>query len=145
VAGVLITNANHRRAATNFSEDFAAPIFAHPVTCATCELRAARNATDSEQLSEDLRVIEIQGAAAGEIALYHDGDGGAIIMGDALINFEPYGFSFLPPKYCSDAKEMHRSLRQLLDYNFERMLFAHGAPLIVSARDRLEQLFKNRG
>ncbi len=142
VAGVLITNANHRRAATAFAEDFAAPIFAHPATCAACGLLAARKVTDREQLSEDLRVIEIQGAAPGEIALYHEGDGGAIIMGDALINLEPYGFSFLPPKYCSDAKQMHRSLRRLLDCNFEQMLFAHGTPLTVSARNRLEQLFK---
>jgi glyoxylase-like metal-dependent hydrolase (beta-lactamase superfamily II) len=140
IAGVLVTNANHLRAANGFAEKFAAPLFAHSATCKTCELQAARKIADNEKLAPDLHVIEIPGAAAGEIALYHGRDEGTIIMGDALINFEPYGFTFLPPKYCSDTKQMRHSLRRLLDYKFERILFAHGTPLVVSARQRLEQL-----
>ena len=68
---------------------------------------------------------------AGEIAIYLARDGGTLIVGDALINFEPYGFAFLPEKYCTNEKQMRRSLRRLLDYDFERMLFAHGTPIIA--------------
>jgi len=143
VAGVLITNANHRRAATNFAEVFATRVFAHSITCVACELSSALAVTDKQQLAADLRVVEIEGAAPGEITLYYEHDGGAMIVGDALINFEPYGFALLPAKYCGDAKQMRRSLRGLLDYKFERMLFAHGTPLVASARTRLEQLLDN--
>jgi hypothetical protein len=76
----------------------------------------------------------------GEIAIHYEGDGGTMVIGDALINFEPYGFALLPAKYCSDFKLMRRSLPKLLDYAFERMLFAHGTPLLSGARERLEFL-----
>ena len=63
-----------------------------------------------------------------------------MIVGDALINFEPHGFGLLPAKYCLDANLMRRSLGKLLDHAFERMLFAHGTPILSGARVRVEQL-----
>ena len=35
---------------------------------------------------------------------------------------------------------MRKSLRRLLDYRFERILFAHGMPILERGRSRLEQL-----
>jgi hypothetical protein len=35
---------------------------------------------------------------------------------------------------------MRESLRKLLDYNAERILFAHGMPILSRARGRLRQL-----
>jgi hypothetical protein len=87
-----------------------------------------------------LTALAIDGAPSGEIALYYDADGGTMVMGDALINFEPHGFALLPAKYCRDFKLMRRALPRLLEYPFERMLFAHGTPLLVGAHRRLEQL-----
>ena len=142
LAGIIVTNENHARAATNVGRMFRAPIFAHVETIEACKLPTARKVTNGSPVAEDLHVIEIPGAAAGEIALHHRRSSGAIIVGDALINFEPYGFSFLPAKYCYDPKQMRRSLRRLLDYDFDRLLFAHGIPLIHSARQRLEELLE---
>ena len=142
IAGVFVTNVNHCRAAAAFAEKCAAPIFAHRETCAACELPAARTIANGEAFVANASAIEIQGAPEGEMAIYHEQDGGALIIGDALINFEPYGFAFLPPKYCVNAREMHRSLRHLLDYDFERILFAHGTPLMHSARKKLERLLQ---
>ena len=65
-----------------------------------------------------------------------------MIVGDALINFEPHRFALLPAKYASDFKLMRRSLSKLLEYDFERMLFAHGTPLLAGARGRLECLLR---
>jgi hypothetical protein len=88
--------------------------------------------------------IPVEGAAAGEIAIYCEAGKGTMVMGDALINFDPYGFTFLPPKYCSNFKLMRLSLSKLLDYSFERMLFSHGEPILSNARERLETLLKTR-
>jgi glyoxylase-like metal-dependent hydrolase (beta-lactamase superfamily II) len=66
-----------------------------------------------------------------------------MIVGDALINLEPYGFTFLPGKYCSNEKEMRRSLQKLLDYKAERILFAHGTPILSGVSDRLRDLLGN--
>jgi glyoxylase-like metal-dependent hydrolase (beta-lactamase superfamily II) len=142
VAGVFVTSANHCRAAGKFAEKLTAPIFAHQSTCTACGFPSLHEVKDGDSFVGNVRALGIEGAATGEMAIYHEDNGGTLIMGDALINFEPYGFTFLPRKYCANAKQMRRSLRRLLDYEFERMLFAHGAPLIHSARKKLEGLLQ---
>ena len=128
VAGIVVTNENHHRATAEFAEKFEAPIYLH----------------GSQPFPPGLTAVPIEGAVPGEIAVHSEVAGGVMIMGDALINFEPYGFTFLPAKYCSNVKVMRRSLSKLLDYSFERMLFAHGTPILTGARRRLEQLLENQ-
>lgn len=134
VAGIIVTNGNHERAAAQFAEKFRVPIYIDP-TVATHLSGIAPVRENGFPLG--MTAVAIEGGPAGEIAI-HFAD--TLVIGDALINFEPYGFALLPPKYCADAKMMRRSLAKLLDYSFERMLFAHGLPILASARDRLELL-----
>ena len=135
VAGIVVTNFNHHRISAQFCEQFSAPIFAR------CEAaQQFRRVADGDEICNGLRVIGIEGAAAGELILHYASNSGTLIVGDALINFEPYGFTFLPMKYCSNEKEMRRSLQKLLDYKAERMLFAHGMPILSGASERLQAL-----
>jgi hypothetical protein len=127
IAGIIVTNENHQRAAPEFAERFKAPIYSD----------------GTQPFPSELTAVQIDGAVRGEIAVHSDVAGGVVVMGDALINFEPYGFTFLPAKYCSNVKVMRRSLRKLLDYRFDRMLFAHGTPILTGARPRLEQLLES--
>jgi Metallo-beta-lactamase superfamily len=135
VSNIVVTNANHLRDTLNFSDS--ASIFA------PSELNA--ELTHNHALSDGLQVgpfraIKIDGAADGEFALYHPDEGGTVIVGDALINFEPHGFNLLPQKYCANQKRMIRSLRRLLDFDFNRIFFAHGNPIVTRARERLASL-----
>jgi len=125
IAGIVVTNENHIRAGRDFAEQYQVPIHERTLK------------------SDGLIGIPIEGAPAGEMAILSERDGGTMVIGDALINFEPYGFSLLPAKYCSDRKAMRVSLGKLLDYSFDRMLFAHGMPILSSARRRLEQLLRD--
>jgi glyoxylase-like metal-dependent hydrolase (beta-lactamase superfamily II) len=143
-SAVLVTNANHPRAAVALARQLDAPIFAaEPVIG---EFGVARTrAITACKVAPGVEAIAIAGAATGEMAFHFADDGGTMVIGDALINFEPYGFALLPPKYCFNQKEMRRSLRQLLDWPFDRLLFAHGPPILSSARKRLEtRLHDNR-
>ena len=140
IAGVVITNANHLRASGQFAEQFSVPIFAHRAAFPDTMPRQFSELADGEKICDELHVVGIDGAAPGEIALHYASGDGTLIMGDALINFQPYGFTFLPGKYCSNEKEMRRSLRKLLTYKTERMLFSHGPPILSRASDRLRQL-----
>jgi glyoxylase-like metal-dependent hydrolase (beta-lactamase superfamily II) len=138
IANIVVTNANHLRDTLNFS--YSASIFA------PSELNA--ELTHNHALSDGLQVgpfraIKIDGAADGEFALYHPNDSGALIVGDALINFEPHGFDLLPRKYCTDQRRMIRSLRRLLDLDFNRIFFAHGNPIVTRARERLASLLSS--
>jgi glyoxylase-like metal-dependent hydrolase (beta-lactamase superfamily II) len=144
VAGIVVTNSNHRRAAPQFAQRFQVPIFAHREAFADDKPIRLTTIADGEEIRGGLRVTGIEGAAPGEIALYYADDGGTLIVGDALVNFEPYGFSFLPAKYCSDEKQMRRSLQELLHYKAERILFAHGTPIPSAAGERLQGLLNSR-
>ena len=65
---------------------------------------------------------------------------GTTNFGDALINFGAHGFSLLPAKYCSNPRRMRASLQTLSRLRFERMLFAHGTPILSGAAARLRNL-----
>ena len=140
VDGIIVTNSNHYRASAKFAADFLVPIFGHGEMFLDQPPLEFRSVTDGDKIYDELTMIGIEGAAEGEIALHYAPDGGTFIIGDALINFEPYGFTFLPAKYCSNQKHMRQSLRKLLDYKAERMLFAHGAPILFGANERLRGL-----
>ena len=144
VGGIVVTNSNHCRAAAQFGEQFSAPIFARCETFPGKMQGDFRSVADADEICDGLRVIGIEGAVTGEIVLHYAPNGGTLIVGDALINFEPYGFTFLPGKYCSNEKEMHRSLRKLLACKAERMLFAHGTPILSAASDRLKGLLESK-
>jgi hypothetical protein len=140
VAGIVVTNSNHHRAATQFAQRFPVGIFAHHEAFPDEKPSCLTTIADGEEISDGLRVIDIHGAAAGEIVVHFTGNGGTLVVGDALVNFEPHGFSLLPAKYCSNQKQMCRSLRKLLDYKAERILFAHGTPILSNTSERLRGL-----
>ena len=125
VAGIIVTNENHERSAADFADRFHVPIYS----------------TASRLFPAGLTAIPIEGAAPGEIAI-HCAAADVMIIGDALINFDPYGFTFLPAKYCTNHKLMRGSLAKLLEYPFARMLFAHGTPILPRAHERLEALLR---
>jgi len=143
VAGIIVTNSNHHRASAKIAADLSVPIFGHGEAFLDPPPLQFRSVADGDKIYDKLTAIGIEGAGDGEIALHYAPDGGTFIIGDALINFEPYGFTFLPAKYCSNQKEMRGSLRKLLDYKAERMLFAHGMPILSGASEWLRGLLES--
>ncbi len=141
VAAVLVTNSNHLRDARAFAGRFQAPVFGAAEVVAEFPAGLARP-IGAEEIAPGVSAIALEGAAPGEVAFHFAEDGGTVVVGDALINFEPYGFTFLPAKYCTDQKTMKLSLRRLLDRPFERLFFAHGTPILAQARERLEMLLR---
>jgi hypothetical protein len=139
-AGIFVSNANHARATTEFAKTFSIPIYVHDELRGSPDFLQATWVQDGEVFSQGLTAIAIDGGPMGETALHYDDNGGTLVLGDALINFEPHRFGLLPARYCLDSNLMRRSLGKLLDYAFERMLFAHGTPILSGARARVEQL-----
>lgn len=137
---IFVTNANHARAAAQFARIFSVPIFAHGQLRGSPDFPQATWVQDGEVFANGLTAVAIDGGPAGETALHYDDTGGTMVLGDALINFEPHGFGLLPAKYCLDSRLMRRSLGKLLDYAFERLLFAHGTPILSRGRAHVEQL-----
>jgi len=109
VLGVVAGSAQQRnqaeRAAAQFSGRFAVPIYLSAALIGATRLPAATPVQDKGFLTA-LTAVEIVGAPAGEIAIHSAMGDGTMVVGDALINFEPYGFALLPAKYCSNFKVM---------------------------------------
>jgi glyoxylase-like metal-dependent hydrolase (beta-lactamase superfamily II) len=138
--GIIVTNENHQRAAAFFAEQMRVPVYSAVSNMPGLEQIVA--VKDGHPLEPGLTAVSIEGAPAGEITLHWAANGGTLVVGDALINFEPHGFTFLPAKYCQNFARMRRSLEKLLEYEFERILFAHGTPIISGGRQRLEELLR---
>jgi glyoxylase-like metal-dependent hydrolase (beta-lactamase superfamily II) len=140
VAGIIVTNANHSRASSTYSDRFSVPILSDPLSFPDSKPARFTESKNGTAIGGELEVLEVAGAVDGEIALYQASNGGTLIVGDALINLEPYGFSLLPRKYCLNEKQMRSSLCKLLARPAERMLFAHGMPIVSGATARLRRL-----
>jgi hypothetical protein len=140
--GIVVTNANHWRASADLAQKFSVSIFAHSDSGGAANFEPV---VDGQPIFDSISVIFITGGAPGEIALYLPENKGSLIVGDSLIHFEPYGFALLPPKYCRDHKQMQQSLRKLLPFRAERMLFAHGTPILSGATQRLQHLLDHGG
>ncbi len=141
-AGIVLTNANHARAAEAYRRRFGLPVCIHPE--ATAGVGVAADATlpvnGGPVFGGAFEAIPLPGAAPGEIALYRAENGGLLVIGDAVINLPSPGFVVLPDKYCADPKLLRRSLATLLERPFDRLLFAHGDPIPAHARTRLASM-----
>jgi glyoxylase-like metal-dependent hydrolase (beta-lactamase superfamily II) len=142
VRAIVVTNQNHWRASSTLAEQLSVPVLACDSAKLAGEPREFTPIIDGQRVDDAFDVMAIDGAVPGEIALFSELDGGTLIIGDALINFEPYGFTFLPPKYCTDHREMKKSLCRLRRLTVERVFFAHGLPLTSRARLRLHHLLE---
>ena len=142
-ASIIVTNANHLRAADYYSKALSVPILAQRGSFQGKKPSQFVEITGGTKICDDLEVIAIEGAVAGEIAIHHSLNRGTLIVGDALINFEPPGFTVLPRKYCVNEKQLRQSLLGLLACQAERMLFAHGTPILSSANARLGRLLES--
>jgi len=135
---IILTNANHARAAAWFKERFGIPIAADAEATADLEVAPDQILQEGAILPGGVQVLRLPGAVAGEIALHSPN--GVLCIGDALIHLEPLGFSLLPDKYCADPKRLRDSLRKLLPHPVRVLTFAHGVPIVERAQARLAAL-----
>jgi hypothetical protein len=142
-AGIIVTNANHVRASAYYSKELSVPILGHRATFQGKQPPQFEELKGGGKICAELEVIAIEGAVAGEIALYDPLKGGTLIVGDALINFEPPGFTVLPRKYCLDEKRLRQLMWERLTRPAQRMLFAHGTPILSGANAHLRRLLEN--
>ncbi len=138
---IILTNQNHARGATALRDQLQLPVYCHPAAIPELELTPDRMLT-TDHLIESLSMIPIPGAPAGEIAIWQPSTN-TLIIGDALIHLNGYGFTFLPDKYAPDPKLMRRSLLELASLEPAQILFAHGFPIINDAAKRLRALFED--
>lgn len=138
VAAIVLTNENHTRAALWFRARFGTPIFSHPEAVGALTVAVDGMLGETRSVAGNLRVLEIPGAAPGEIALLHPGE--SLHFGDAVVNLESTGLAPLPDKYCTDPKRLRESLQRLPLECVEVVTFAHGFALSQEGGARVRSL-----
>ena len=140
VTAVLLTSSSHVRAAAHYREATGAALWA-PAEADLGELEPDETFTEGNEVPGGLRVIGLPGPRDGESAFYLKRGEGVMIIGDALMNIGGSGgLQVLPKQHNRDPARTRQSLRKLLDYNFEAMLFAHGDPIRRGAKPMLKEL-----
>lgn len=141
VARVLLTNRNHSRAANRVRGRTGARTAIHPADAP--HARGEKAEIDDElQPGEKigpLVVVGVPGKSPGEIAL-HWPERGLLIVGDALVGDPPGRLKLLPEKVVDDMARLRRSVRGLLELEFDAILPGDGEAILRGAKERLKEL-----
>lgn len=141
VARIVITNRNHSRAANAIRERTGAPICLH----ADDAPHAVSQGTlvEGELLAGDkvgpLVIEPVPGKSPGEVAL-HWPERRVLFVGDAVIGNPAGQCSLLREKVIDDITRLRNSVRNLMDLDFDALLFGDGVPILRNAKDRLREL-----
>jgi glyoxylase-like metal-dependent hydrolase (beta-lactamase superfamily II) len=138
VVAIVLTNENHSRSALWFRGRFGSPIFSHPDALGALTLAVDGTLGPVRRVAGNLTVLEIPGAASGEIALLHPG--GSLHFGDAVVNLESTGLALLPDKYCLDPLVLKQSMQSLPVDGVELVTFAHGPALVQGGGKLIQSL-----
>lgn len=138
---IVLTNGNHERDARKFADECGIPIAASAE--ATAELTFKPDVIlNGQPMIQGLRPIPCPGAGPGEYAFFSESTS-TLFLGDALINLPDTGVQLLPKKYCVNHAQNITSLARLLALPFERILMAHGMPIISHPHTALKNCLKS--
>ena len=140
-ARIVITNRNHCRAANLVRDRLGARTAIHPEDAAHARSQGT-DIDDNLRVGErigPLDVIGVAGKSPGEVALLWR-DRRILIVGDAVIGNPPGECNLLPEKVMDDPLRLRRSVRALLDLDFETLLVGDGVSILSGAKDRLREL-----
>ena len=141
VARILLTNRNHSRAANVVRERTGARTLIHPDDAAHARSQGA--AVDGDLSIGDkigpLTIVAVPGKSPGEVTL-HWPERKLLIVGDAVIGNPPGHCALLREKVMDDPARLRRSVRKLLDLDFDALLFGDGVSILHDAKSRLKEL-----
>ena len=141
VARILLTNRNHSRAANVVRERTGATTLIHPDDAAHARSQGA--AIDGDLSAGDkigpLTIVAVPGKSPGEVAL-HWPERKLLIAGDAVIGHPPGQCGLLREKVMDDPELLRRSVRKLLDLEFDVLLVGDGVSILHDAKSHLKKL-----
>lgn len=141
VTRILISNRNHTRAANRVRHETAAKTAIHSRDAPYATGQGALIDGDLEcgQRIGPLEVIGVPGKSPGEVAFYWP-ERRLLIVGDALIGHPPGRLGLLREAVIDDPPHHRRSVRRLLDLDFDTLLVGDGVPILEGAKGRLKEL-----
>lgn len=137
---ILLTNRNHSRAANLVRARTAAKTLIHPDDAAHTRGQGAEidgPLTVGETVGP-LTIVAVPGKSPGEVA-FHWPERKLLIVGDAVIGNPPGHCGLLREKVIDDPARLRQSVRQLLNLDFDILLFGDGASILHDAKLQLQE------
>jgi len=140
-AKILLTNRNHSRAANVIRARTAARTLIHPDDAAHARSQGAEidGQLNVGQKIGPLTIVAVPGKSPGEVAL-HWPERKLLIVGDAVIGNPPGRCGLLREKVMDDPARLRQSVRNLLDLDFDALLFGDGVSILQHAKTQLKEL-----
>jgi glyoxylase-like metal-dependent hydrolase (beta-lactamase superfamily II) len=138
---ILLTNRNHSRAANLVRARTGAKTLIHPDDAAHARSQGAEidGPLHVGEIVGPFTIVAVPGKSPGEVA-FHWPERKLLIMGDAVIGNPPGHCGLLREKVMDDPARLRQSVRQLLDLDFDVLLFGDGASILHDANKRLKEL-----
>lgn len=140
---IVLTNRHHFRDSARYVERFGGPVFCHEAGIYHfAGERAVRGFMFDEQLTSDVRALELGSICPEETTLLLDSDECVLRFGDGVTRDEDGGLAFMPDALLGEHPEevragLGRNLRRMLDEDFNALLFAHAEPVLDRGRAML--------
>jgi glyoxylase-like metal-dependent hydrolase (beta-lactamase superfamily II) len=124
---VLLTASWHRRDAYRVAERCGTTVWAHEVAAKHVDFP-----TRSDELPAGVEAFVPEGDREGQVAFYLP-DHETLVVAEFFRGTED-GLKLAPSPTLLDLDAFHRSMRKLLDLPIERVLVAHGVPVLRNGR-----------
>jgi len=130
----VVTNKHHLRDVQWWLERYQIPLAMHEAETNEYGLEVSRKLKDGDRVGAGCAIVHLPGKTEGEIGLHIEGDGGTLIVGDALIGDPMGALRFLPKEKIRDQDLLEKSLQKLRALSFERLLPGDGEPILSGAK-----------
>src|SRR5262249_48845403 len=138
---ILLTNRNHSRASNLIRDRTGATTLIHPDDAAHARSQGAAIDGDlsvGEKIGP-LTIVAVPGKSPGEVARYWP-ETELLFVGDAVIGNRPGHCALVREKVMDNPTRLRRSVRELLDIEFDTLLFGDGVSIVHDAKLRLNEL-----
>jgi glyoxylase-like metal-dependent hydrolase (beta-lactamase superfamily II) len=143
ITRIILTNRDHVRDAELFQNRYRARLVAGAEEVSQfAPIVIDETVRDGDMIAGKFRVIHLPGKSPGEIALLY---GKILFLGDAIIGNPPGSLGLIPEQKLDDPTLLRKSLRKLLDYEFNVLLFCDGKPVLRNGKKAVEEFLTTLG
>jgi len=139
IRATVLTTSSHQRSAWRFRRELDVPVYL-PALAKEMDEEPDSRYGEGDELPGRLQPIFTPGAGTTQHALLLPGDPSVLFTSDLFVRSREGPLEFVPAEYMHDAAQARRSAERLLDFDFDVLCSAHGAPLVSGAKQALGDL-----
>jgi glyoxylase-like metal-dependent hydrolase (beta-lactamase superfamily II) len=139
VAAICLTAACHQRSAWRYRKAHGVKVYA-PAGSREMDEEPDLRYRDGDALPGGLVAIHTPGPEQAHYAFLRKAAPAVLFCPDLVMLGESGSLAFVPAEYHEDPKATRDSVRRLLEYRFDILCLAHGAPIIDEPHGALREL-----